>query len=368
MNAHNTSQSTPRGVRLLLMAAAAAAIGFPQSLPPLSSNATVYATGFNNPRGLKFGPDGTLYIAEGGTGGTFSSTGMCPQVVAPVGPYTGGATGRISKIGALGARATVVDGLPSSQTSSAQGSLVSGVADIAFVGTTMYALVAGAGCSHGVPGTPNGVIRVDPVKGTWTQFADLSTFVASNPVANPSPDDFEPDGTFWSLVSLGDRLFTTEPNHGEIDEITPDGNIQRVIDISDSQGHIVPTALAYHNGWYFGNLYQFPVHQGESHVYQLEAGRRLHVVVPEVTTVMAIAFDSQSRMYILEMSVAEGGPTPGMGKVVRYEYNGQLTDIATGLVFPTGMTFGPDGRLYVSNYGFGFPAGAGQIVAVKITN
>ena len=30
------------------------------------------------------------------------------------------------------------------------------------------------------------------------------------------------------------------------------------------------------------------------------------------------------------------------------------------------MTFGPDGALYVSNYGFGFPPGAGQIVKVTV--
>jgi len=32
---------------------------------------TFFATGLSNPRGLKFGPDGVLSIAEGGTGGTF---------------------------------------------------------------------------------------------------------------------------------------------------------------------------------------------------------------------------------------------------------------------------------------------------------
>ena len=318
------------------------------------------------PAGLKFGPDGALYVAEGGAGGTNSTTGTCTQVVAPVGPYTGGANGRISRIGLLGARSTVVDGLPSSQTSSAQGSLVSGVADIAFVGSTMYALISGAGCSHGVAGMPNGVIKVNAAQGTWSQFADLSTFVESNPVANPSPDDFEPDGTWWNLVALGDRLYTTEPNHGEIDEIGPDGGVHRVIDLSETYGHIVPTALAYHNGWYFGDLFQFPIHQGESNVYKLDSNKKTHVVVPQVTTVVGIAFDSQDRMYILEMAATEGGPAPGVGKIVRYEYNGHLTDIATGLDFPTGMTFGSDGRLYVSNFGFGFPAGAGQIVVVKI--
>jgi hypothetical protein len=354
--------------RLIAMAVLGSVLGFTQTAPTLSSNATVYVTGLNNPRGLKFGPDGTLYVAEGGTGGTNSTSGMCPQVVAPVGPYTGGNTARISKIGLLGARTTLVDNLPSSQTSTAEGSLVSGVADIAFVGSTMYALLAGAGCSHGVPNTNNGVIQVNTDKGTWTMFADLSTFVASNPVANPSPDDFEPDGTFWNLVALGDRLYTIEPNHGELDEIGPQGNIHRVLDISYSHGHIVPTALAYRNGWYFGNLYQFPIHQGESNVYRLEENKQIHVIVPGVTTVLGIAFDGQNRMYVLEMSASEGNPTPGTGKVVRYEYNGSLTDIVTGLSFPTGMTFGADGRLYISNFGFGFPAGAGQIVAAKIVN
>jgi hypothetical protein len=367
-NVAGLSQQLRRYSYVILIAAFAAGLAFPQTIPPLSSNVSVYATGLNNPRGMKFGPDGALYVAEGGMGGTASSVGICPQVVAPIGPYTGGNTGRISRIGLLGARSTVVDGLPSSQTSSAMGSTVSGVADVAFVGSTMYALISGGGCSHGLPSSPNGVIQVNVSKGTWTQLADLSAFVASHPVANPSSDDFEPDGTFYNLIGLGDRLFTTEPNHGEIDEIGMDGTVRRVVDISESHGHIVPTALAYNRSQlYFGNLFLFPVLPASSNVFTYGSDKRIHVVVPQLTTVVGIAFDSQDRLYVLEMSAGAGGPGPGQGVVLRLEYNGHLTTIASGLTFPTAMTFSPSGTiLYVTNLGFGFPAGSGQIVSIPV--
>src|SRR5262249_50989402 len=73
----------------------------------------IFATGFNNPRGLKFGPDGYLYVAEAGLGGTNSTIGQRPQVPTPPGPYTGGRTARISKVDPNGQRTTVADRLPS---------------------------------------------------------------------------------------------------------------------------------------------------------------------------------------------------------------------------------------------------------------
>src|SRR5271163_4851362 len=98
-----------------------------QQLPP---NASIYASGLQAPRGLRFGPDGYLYVAEAGTGGSNSTGTACTQVPAPVGPYKGGSNARISKINSKGTRTTVASGFPSTQD--AMGDLI-GVADVVFL-------------------------------------------------------------------------------------------------------------------------------------------------------------------------------------------------------------------------------------------
>ena len=342
----------------------------PQVFAQSPQNVSVFATGLNNPRGLKFGPDGNLYVAEGGIGGANSTEGCCEQVIPPVGPYTGSTTGsRISKIDANGNRTTAVDNLPSSQTSAATGNLISGAADVAFIGNTLYILMGGAGCSHGVPQVPempNGVLRVN-ADGTTELIANLSAFVMAFPVAHPEPDDFEPDGTWYSMITVGGNLYAVEPNHGELDKITPEGQISRVSDISASQGHIVPTAIAYRGNFYVGNLNTFPVVPGSSKIYKITPSGNVSVFAEGLTAILGVVFDGRARMYVLETSTAAGDPTPFTGKVIRVDPSGHQTEIASGLFFPTGMTLGPDGALYVSNVGFGPPpAGLGEILRITV--
>ena len=131
-----------------------------------------------------------------------------------------------------------------SATSGLVGSFVSGVADIAFRGDSLFALTAGAGCSHGLAGTVNAILRIGS-DGSATQVADLSAFLMAHPVANPDPGDFEPDGTWYSMDAVGDKLYAVEPNHAEIDVVDRAGGISRLVDISASLGSITPTSLAY---------------------------------------------------------------------------------------------------------------------------
>src|SRR5271154_3055708 len=126
--------------------------------PAIEPTPFVLASGLEGPRGLKFGPDGYLYVAEAGTGGTTSTVGQCTQVIPPIGPYVSGNTSRISRIDHSGNRMTVASGLPSSQNAVGD---IQGVSDLAFLDGELYASLAGAGCSHGNASVPNAVIRVN---------------------------------------------------------------------------------------------------------------------------------------------------------------------------------------------------------------
>ena len=104
---------------------------------------TILTKGLIYPRGLKFRPDGNLYVTEAGTGSTPGcSTQSTPDLQPHIfSPYYGCTTGgRISQIDpSSGIRKTVVDNLPTSVgTRNGKKADVFGPADVAFIGNTIY--------------------------------------------------------------------------------------------------------------------------------------------------------------------------------------------------------------------------------------
>ena len=170
------------------------------------------------------------------------------------------------------------------------------------------------------------------------------------------------------MISVRGALYAVEPNHGEIVKVTTHGKIRRVVDVSASQGHIVPTTIAYHGNFYFGNLNTFPVSIGSSGIFKVTPSGQIKKTEGNLTTVLGLAFDKCYRMYVLESIPSEGFPftaPPVQGKIVCVLPSGEQKEIDTQnkLFLPTAMTFGPDGALYVSNFGFA-GAGAGEILKI----
>jgi hypothetical protein len=223
-------------------------------------------------------------------------------------------------------------------------------------------------------GTSNSIVRVNP-NGSTTVVANLSAFMTGHPVANPDNNpvngDFEPDGTWYNMVALGDSFYAAEPNTQQIVRVSRTGAVSRVIDFSvffpgntDWRG---PTALTRHGGYlYTGTLTEFPIMPGKAQVFKVDPRTgAFSVFASNLTTILGLAFGEDGALFVLETNAAAGFPGPGNGQVVMIKGNHRTT-VASGLNVPTGIAVGPDGNLFVSVNGYGAPPGAGMVVKIAV--
>ena len=114
-----------------------------------------------------------------------------------------------------------------------------------------------------IPISRTAILKVNS-DGSWSRIANLSAYQKLHPTKNLEPDDFEPDGTWYSLIAADGVLYAVEPNHGEVDSITPSGVVTRLVDVSETQGHVVPTSIARTaSGFLVSNLEHVPDHSGQ---------------------------------------------------------------------------------------------------------
>jgi sugar lactone lactonase YvrE len=344
---------------------------FAQSAPGREPSVSTYATGLTNPRGLTFGPDGNLYVAEAGTGGSQTPADIdpsCPVMVNVFSPFTAGYSGRVTPVLADGTTETVADNLPSVTD-------VTGVSfgptDVAFVGGTLYVLIELGGCSHALPEDLPAILRVN-ADGSTTSVANLNAWLAANPPhfikdTNPATTDLEPDGVFHSMFAAGRYLYVVETNRGMLLRVDPrKGVIELAYDMSTDNAEHNPIVLTRHGKDYYVGTF------GE------DGGPAELALFDKRFSGYSLPFDSLNplvglvwqgnRLYGVEIFPVDEQWTTDNANLVAFDpMTGARTEVLNGFAsLPNGLIVGPDGALYTANWGISFAVdgGDGQVLRI----
>jgi hypothetical protein len=329
---------------------------------------TKYATGLTSPRGLTFGPDGKLYVAEAGVGGTLTPTGEpgCPVDINIYSPFTAGYSGRVIRVRANGKKEVVADNLPS-MTDNTGANL--GPTDVAFIGQTLYVLIEMGGCSHGLPDNPAAILRVNR-NGSTTSVADLSAWHAANPPnfikdTNPATTDQEPGGVFHSMIAIGKYLYVVETNRGFLLRVDPrTGVIEKLYDMTMDNREHNPIVMTVRSNKFFvgtfgedGGKSELAVFDRHFSAYTLPFSTRDPIV--------GLAWHCDE-LYGVEIFPYDDQWSTDSANLVRFDRKtGKRTKVLSGFAsLPNGLVEGPDGALYTSNWGISFAAGDGEVLRI----
>jgi hypothetical protein len=327
----------------------------------------VVASGLDNPRGIAFGQDGALYVAEAGAGGS----GPC--ATGPDGEICFGPSGAVTRIW-RGTQQRVLTGLPS--VAQAGGSFALGPSDVSLTGARQYVLVNGP---FGGPQTrqqfgpgAEAFGRLLRVTGHTVRFvADFPTFEAANNPDNgagaqPGLEiDSDPNGL---LARPGVRV-VADAGGNDLLKVDAKGRISvlavfPVRLVSAPPGipglppqipmQSVPTTVVVgpDGAYYVGELTGFPFPVGRARVYRVVPGHRPQVYARGFTNIIDIAFDGRGRLHVLE--IAKNGLLSGdlTGALIRVNKDGSRRTLASnGLVAPAGFVIAADGGIYVTNNG-----------------
>lgn len=329
---------------------------------------SVVAGGLWSPRGLSFGPNGVLYVAEAGLGGGTPQTGAANGF---------GMTGRVSAIrGATGSHAvrwTVRGGLPSAGDSegivgpSGVSTHGNGNIDVQIALSQQETHLPSSLVGRLLKLTPSGQTRV---------LADVGDFNYAWSADHQSlaPHDF-PDSNPYGVLATAGGAYVADAGTNTLDWVSASGRITVLAYFpNNALADATPTCIARgpDGALYVGTLAlvdslgsildpHLPPPHPAATVYRVNPAaadpsslsRVLSLATPWATSLWPItgcASDAHN-LYVSEFA-AGMGPTGPFGDVVSIPFaNPSMHTSMTGgtLSFPGGVAVGPDHKVYVAN-------------------
>jgi hypothetical protein len=275
--------------------------------PSVALSPAQLLTGLEGGSGSTVGPGGALYVTE-------TTAGR----ISRVDPKTGDIT-------------TFASGLPKSIVG------LGGAMDVAFIGSTAYALVTLVGPDVG--GTDVvGIYRVDGPD-SFTVVADIGAFALSNPPVTP----FDiPTGVQYALETYRGGFLVTDGHHNRVLQVALDGEVTELI----AFGNIVPTGLAiWGNTVYMAEAGPVPHEPEDGKVVSFGPKSPTATEVASGASLLVdVEFGRGRTLYALSQGDFGGGPpgspaAPNTGSLVKVNGNGTFTVLADGLDRPTSLEF-----------------------------
>jgi hypothetical protein len=335
---------------------------------------TVVMSGLDNPRGLTFGKDGALYVAEAGRGGD----GPCRVVRGQTQCY--GPSGAVSRLHE-GVQERIVTGLPS-YAPQPSGAGATGPHDVSLRWRRQLYVTLGLGgpdaeAIRAFFGHDFGwLIRVDKDSGSWERVADVAGYeFAAN------PDRGALDSNPYGLLAKAVGRIVVDAGGNSLVRVFGTGQISTIaVFPSRAQGRetdAVPTSVARGRGgaYYVGELTGTPFMADIARVYRVRPGQAPEVFLDGFTAIIDLTFGPDGSLYVLQYATGPG--LSGPGALIRVAPDGTRTVIASeGLVTPTSVVIAPvdedddageekgEGALalYISNCGS--CAGTGEVIRI----
>lgn len=307
-------------------------------LPPAPAGTLVVSV-LNNPRHIFIAEDGTIFVAEAGSGGEIEGEG-------PYGPAPYGESGRVSSISAAGDVTAVIPSLLSLDAGFGQ---IEGPTSIV-VTEDSYWVTLGIG-PQTVPEGKYVEAVVQFAKDTLEvlNVIDLRAFeAANNPdgaqevVANPADLAVGADGTLYIADASGNAVYTWTEAAGLAVFASWPG--------VEGEPQAVPTSVAVgaDGAVYIGFLSGFPFPPGGARIERYAADGTLEFTYTGLTLVTDV-LATDDALYAVEMASGFGdsGYTPNSGRIVSVTEEG-ITPVAEGLNIPYGLAIDAEGNMYVT--------------------